>query len=880
MLRGRSKDGTRKVTPPGPVSMTNEQFADYLADLRNNRVARPSGARPQPASKRRDSQRAAPDPSPAPTPTQEDAPGDLPPRSTSVLSHRRTQSSLSNYSTASSRTGRALVRQPTSGSVTGDQSPTSPTIPLKPSEVVPTATYMERGQRWMEKEEAVSLREAMEDMDLKPQEEEEIRVHAAAQNEASELVYQHQNPNTAQPNPDAPFRYTEHLRKNSYAHARTQSVGRRSGLGMVTGLARDIAPPNISRNSSSSGELKSPRDRVSSDSSDYFRQDHNRSPERTTRESVDSVRTLPATTEKAYGSLAKSGRPFGSTRRRSSAKRNVSGEIAGSFTGEQIWEEPEQEDSSRGRPSEARDVPAPLQIKPRNPLNRVQFAHDLPPRSNSTPPEQVKKLSKYEIHRNPPSQSRNPAYTANPPPLSKAANDIPVRTESPDSNMRDGLELRSEEIRQATSMRLKDRSPKLPTPTAVSNKLGRPIVSFDKNWKPNGADTKSEEPRRTGDVAYFKDQASQSGQGTFTGAVPKIQLPDTTNYRVMEIPSVPSINVPDSRPSNPSIPTINLPDTTSISVSGPAIPTINIPDTPTISVSGPAIPKINLPTTPKISVSSPNVPTINTPRESTTKTRPLPDPKKATARPLPRHHATAPLPRGHWSPASGSRVTAACHQCQLPIEGRVVALRGVAERFHPHCFICFTCGTALEALEISPEPPTKRAERLDRIQRRAQGEELEEVEGQTIADDGDERLRFFCHLDWHEHFAPKCKHCKTPIIGEHAVALGEHWHYGHFFCAECGDPFEQGMTHIEKDGYAWCLKCQTKRTERRAPKCTKCKLPVIGQYVQAMGGEWHDACFKCVVCAGGFDDGQIFPKQVGSATVVLCTGCMERELKA
>jgi hypothetical protein len=186
----------------------------------------------------------------------------------------------------------------------------------------------------------------------------------------------------------------------------------------------------------------------------------------------------------------------------------------------------------------------------------------------------------------------------------------------------------------------------------------------------------------------------------------------------------------------------------------------------------------------------------------------------------------------------------------------------------------------LESLEIHPEPPAKRAERLDRIKRRAQGEPIPEIEGQTMAEDGDPRLRYFCHLDWHENYAPKCKHCKTPIIGEHTVALGEHWHYGHFFCAECGDPFEKGMTHIEKDGYAWCLNCQTKRTERQAPKCKKCKGPVIGQYVQAMGGEWHDKCFRCATCKSGFDDGAFYPKEFGNETIVLCIQCIERELKA
>ncbi|KAH6678426.1 hypothetical protein B0J14DRAFT_615176 [Halenospora varia] len=832
--------------------MSNEQFADYLADLRNNRVVRPSGARPLPGSSRREPEKVASIVSQTPTQTSPQT-SEFPEspitengrRSSSAMSHRRERSSLSTYGSVTSRTGRQLAQPPTQ----------VPTPPLKPSEVVPSATYIERGQRWMEKEEAVSLREAMEDMDLKKQQEEEARIHAAAQDEASELVFQHQNPEAV--NPDAPYSYKEHLRKNSYAHARTQSVGRSAGMGIVTGLARDITPRSVSGGSSGSGGMQ--RSRVSSGSSEDYQFDRPMNPEAGgARHSLDTTREVkgPRANPKSYGSVSGASRSFEGSRRKFSGKRNISGELSGTFTGEQIWEEPE-ESSPRGRTSREEDMPAPRRIKPRNPLNRVQF--DIGPRSSSTPPEKTK-FSKTEIHRNPPTQSRNPLYTANPPPPPKEE-PKPAETKEPvpAQTMKDGLEIRSDEIRQATSMLLKDRSPKLPTPTVVSDKPGRPIVSFDKNWKPKEADVKPEVRRRS------PFDRRPAGQGTSIPA--RSDSKDVTPpIPTIHLPNAPSIQV---TPSSSSIPTINFPD------SQPSIPTINVS-----SDNTPPIPTINFPDdTPSISVSAPNVPTINiqsSPSQSGSQ-RPLPDPKTARR---PNGHVIAAA-RGHWSPATaGKRATATCHQCQLPIEGRVVALHGKPEHFHPQCFICFTCGTGLESLEIRFEPDSRRGERIDRIKRRARGEEIPEVEGQTYAEDGDERLRFYCHLDWHENFAPKCKHCKTPIIGEHTIALGEHWHYGHFFCAECGDPFEKGQTHIEKDGYAWCLGCQTKRTANRAPKCKKCRKPVIGQYVQALGGEWHDECFRCHECQNGFDDGCFYPKQVGAETHVLCIKCLEVQLKA
>jgi hypothetical protein len=79
------------------------------------------------------------------------------------------------------------------------------------------------------------------------------------------------------------------------------------------------------------------------------------------------------------------------------------------------------------------------------------------------------------------------------------------------------------------------------------------------------------------------------------------------------------------------------------------------------------------------------------------------------------------------------------------------------------------CAEHLECVAFYPEPEEARARRV-------------EEEGPM---DGD--LRFYCHLDFHELFSPRCKSCKTPIEGEVVVACGAEWHAGHFFCAQCGD---------------------------------------------------------------------------------------------
>ncbi|KAG4032363.1 hypothetical protein MFRU_007g02690 [Monilinia fructicola] len=474
LLREKSKERIdSKVTSPGPSYMSNDQFAGYLADLRSNRVARPSGARPPPPSKRQQSNSLSSITTPQTNaPPEIPASVDLPLRPGSSFSRRPTRNSVGSYSSVSSRAGRSLVQPPS-------QDP-----PLKPSEVVPSATYIERGLRWMEKEEAASLREAMEDMDTK-EHDEEVRIHSAAQEEASELVYKHQFGEKFK-NPDAPYRYKDHLRKNSYAHARTQSAGRNGGLFMATGFARDTAPRTASTGSDE-GQETSGNSKPSSPIRGGV------ASEPTLRGSLDSGRDAMAqqTPTKTYGSVSRlqSGRKTSG-----GGKRNISGELKGSFTGEQIWEEPRQETtdtSDQTQPSDGRPASA-LQAKPRNPLNRVQFSSDVH-RSNSTPPEITKKLSSTEIYKNPPTQSRNPVYTANPPPTDEPE---PMKEEVPKKN---GIEIRGDDIRQATSMRLSDRSPKLPTPTAVSDRPGRPIKCEEDHRSIAGQIAKSK--------AYLLEQA-------------------------------------------------------------------------------------------------------------------------------------------------------------------------------------------------------------------------------------------------------------------------------------------------------------------------------------------------------------------------------------
>lgn len=411
---GRINDKSRKVSPPAPTYMSNEQFATYLADLRSNRVARPGGARPQPAGAR-------------PTPSR--------------TSNRSGNGRFSPDAVSQAGSLNSKVPSVAGGSMTSRYSTTSRTpdhhaasagaTPLKPSEVVGSATYIERGQRWMEKEEATSLRDAMDELDLRKAlkgsppppdsgDEVENRIYAAALDEAAELVWRHQRGKKSPP-PDAPYRYRPHLKKNSYAMARTASV---SG---------------------------------SSPKKDGTRSFSGSSSESEGREGESSTRKI-----KPYGSITSRSSLFSETRRNSSQKRNISGEVERPFSGDQIWEEPGSS-STNAAGTSGRISPEKLSSRPANPTSRVRFE------SVEEESAKPKPFNRVEIHRNPPSQSRNAQYTTNSAPTkSSPANDKVERM--------NGMEVRGEYIRAATSMRMRDRSPNLPEPSAVSDSPGRPIT--------------------------------------------------------------------------------------------------------------------------------------------------------------------------------------------------------------------------------------------------------------------------------------------------------------------------------------------------------------------------------------------------------------------
>ena len=759
---------------------------DYINDLRTNRPARPSGSRPIP--KRTSSSivdpfaRAASAMSFRPSLSTQKAAfaGEEKERSASALSHRRAQSDMPTVESIGLNPGRKAALGSRS---TRDFSKS--THASKVTAITPSETYRESGMRWMEKQEARSLREALEDMDSR----EEARLHAAAQNEATELVQRHIDGGQSRA-PSRQRTYREHLQKG--AHARSQSQAwngmsvevRIQGSRTVSGKSTLTTSDNVTLQHDC-GIVTPPADPQPEEPKSHMEWD---SPQK-----------------KTYMNLS-----FPFELRKSSGRRRSSGPRARDFSGglfrnpdDKIYEEPNEAIKEVKWANSTQASKIPLATKARNTVSKIQTVSQPFLRSRQSSTEDKKPLYGSEIHKNPPSQSRNPSYTKN---------EIPTAMQKHSPGQREGalpktrakkdsIEIRSDDIRAATIMRMKDRSPKLPSPTAVSGRPQRPIVSFDQDWKPK-------ETEKNEDVNSTRP----------SGILPRLRHKP---------------HMPESTASAPIVPTINVPEPPSINInSADDVFAQDTPSTPSMLVSDTPIPSISLP-------------------EDPPSARPLPDPSSRLRpmpanRPLPHHSSTAPVHTStpHWS-ASQQRVTAQCAACALPIAGRIVS--AASQRFHPHCFTCHHCAEPLECVAFYPEPDGKREERLARIEARANGDQiLEGKPGETATDDGDTSLRFYCHLDFHEFFSPRCKSCKTPIESEVVIACGNTWHVGHFFCAECGDPFDPKTPFVEKNGYAWCVNCHAGRF---SGKCKGCRKPVVTEGIRALDADWHGECFVCFVSA-------------------------------
>ena len=593
-----------------------------------------------------------------------------------------------------------------------------------------SGTYTENGQRRMERQEARALRTALEDMDL----QDEARLFAAARDEASDLVWHHQHPNAPYQPLQPPRKDWDALKRTSYRRSMGAAAEQSSIVAQANGAQVETTFNNHSRYTDTQGpsnwsSLSHQLQRLPTD-------------QNTRLVSAGEIHELwDPPQKKAYMNLGQE-IPFIATRKCSWGKtRNISrSSKSGLFkdSGDHIYEGPDTGQEGEELLGRSTTVdPRPLQVKLRNLVHHQEGN----PVFLVSPTDDVFSTPKTSTLG--PQSTGNSAYATSEPPHTLP---MPVKEQSAEDShatpMKDGKEIRSKEIRDATSMKLRDRSPKLPRPTFVSNRHDRPIVSFDRSWKP-------------------AEDGAQNGAGPTLLDVGRRGLKEpmqTTSQAVVDRtltenngPFCVKPGVQDRRRGSFS---------TSNSGQLSSVPVINVVEPPMIIE-----PSTQIASLPQ----KPSAPAQH---------RPLPEPGQNRNRPT-QQHSQRELPAHHDPARDAHKGAALCVQCGVAIAGRTLNAGG--SRFHPECFRCFHCRDALECVAFYPEPEAKSTERLSKA-RETVGEN-----SSSCLDDGDWSPRFYCHLDFHELFSPRCRSCKTPIEGEVVLACGGEWHVGHFFCAQCGD---------------------------------------------------------------------------------------------
>lgn len=100
-----------------------------------------------------------------------------------------------------------------------------------------------------------------------------------------------------------------------------------------------------------------------------------------------------------------------------------------------------------------------------------------------------------------------------------------------------------------------------------------------------------------------------------------------------------------------------------------------------------------------------------------------------------------------------------------------------------------------------------------------------------------------------------CYGCNRTIRGEYVTALGRDWHAGCFTCAGCRRPLEGSF--IEHHGQPFHSECYTQRYGKR---CAGCGQAISGEYVSALGKEWHAEHFVCQDCRKPFKGRNFYQK--------------------
>lgn len=213
---------------------------------------------------------------------------------------------------------------------------------------------------------------------------------------------------------------------------------------------------------------------------------------------------------------------------------------------------------------------------------------------------------------------------------------------------------------------------------------------------------------------------------------------------------------------------------------------------------------------------------------------------------LPQHVTPCAPPQPSYMSRSVASTRPRCVVCDdhVAMNERIVqteSLQGSRDIYHLRCFRCCICDSSLEHMEHYIDPHSD---------------------------------MLFCHVDYHETFSPKCAQCSSCIEGDYVQAMGKTFHVDHFFCAQCGKPFQEGQQHHIIEGHAYCSPCHDVKT---AEKCWRCShvFNVNDPIIEVLDRLWCETCYSCEECGVGLKE----EFTLTNDGVVLCEKCQVKKVK-
>jgi LIM domain len=92
-----------------------------------------------------------------------------------------------------------------------------------------------------------------------------------------------------------------------------------------------------------------------------------------------------------------------------------------------------------------------------------------------------------------------------------------------------------------------------------------------------------------------------------------------------------------------------------------------------------------------------------------------------------------------------------------------------------------------------------------------------------------------------------CSSCRKPINGQY-VSLGDNvaFHEHCFCCSVCNRAISR---YVMVGGKIFCAEHAPSTTAGAVDSCSMCGQPLVGQYLEALGGKYHRGCLRCQTCA-------------------------------